>query len=186
MSDLTITPSGTSGAGDMVLADVQSVTGKKTFDTTKLAVKGSSTGVTTVASANAGATDYTATLQAVTGTIALSADITGTNSGTNTGDQDLSGKANIASPTFTGTVTIPTPFTLGAVSVLPTGTELNYVDGVTSAIQTQLNGKAASLGVDDNYVTDAQLVIVGNTSGTNTGDQTFNTTIAYQRSWMGI
>ena len=45
-------------------------------------------------------------------------------------------KATLASPTFTGTVTIPTPFTLGAVSVLPTGTELNFVGGVTSAIQT--------------------------------------------------
>ena len=55
-------------------------------------------------------------------------------------------KANLASPTFTGTVTIPTPFTLGAVSVLPTGTELNYVDGVTSNIQTQLNAKAATAG----------------------------------------
>ena len=54
-------------------------------------------------------------------------------------------KAPLASPTFTGTVTIPTPFTLGAVSVLPTGTELNFVDGVTSAIQTQLNAKAATL-----------------------------------------
>ena len=52
--------------------------------------------------------------------------------------------APLASPTFTGTVTIPTPFTLGAVSVLPTGTELNFVDGVTSAIQTQLDGKQAS------------------------------------------
>lgn len=41
-----------------------------------------------------------------------------------------------------GTVTMPTPFTLGAVSVLPTGTELNFVDGVTSAIQTQLDLKA--------------------------------------------
>lgn len=51
--------------------------------------------------------------------------------------------APLASPTFTGTVTIPTPFTLGAVSVLPTGTELNYVDGVTSAIQTQLDAKAS-------------------------------------------
>jgi hypothetical protein len=51
-------------------------------------------------------------------------------------------KADKASPTFTGTVTIPTPFTLGAVSVLPTGTELNFVDGVTSSIQTQLNGRA--------------------------------------------
>ena len=47
-----------------------------------------------------------------------------------------------ASPTFTGTVTIPTPFTLGAVSVTPTGTELNFVDGVTSAIQDQLDAKA--------------------------------------------
>ena len=49
-----------------------------------------------------------------------------------------------ASPTFTGTVTIPTPFTLGATSVLPTGTELNYVDGVTSAIQAQIDAKAPS------------------------------------------
>lgn len=51
-------------------------------------------------------------------------------------------KAPLASPTFTGTVTIPTPFTLGAVSVTPTGTEINYLAGVTSAIQTQLNAKA--------------------------------------------
>ena len=51
-------------------------------------------------------------------------------------------RAPLASPTFTGTVTIPTPFTLGAVSVLPTGTELNFVDGVTSAIQTQIDLKA--------------------------------------------
>lgn len=85
-----VAPAG--GAGDMVLADAQSVTGLKTFDTTKIAVKGSSTGTTAIASANAGATNYTATLQAVTGTIALTSDITGTNSGTNTGDQDLSGK----------------------------------------------------------------------------------------------
>ena len=30
---------------------------------------------------------------------------------------------------------------------------------------------APALGADDNYVTDAQLVVIGNTSGTNTGDQ---------------
>jgi hypothetical protein len=57
----------------------------------------------------------------------------------------LNTKAPTASPTFTGTVTIPTPFTIGAVSVTATGTELNYVDGVTSAIQTQLNLKAPSI-----------------------------------------
>lgn len=54
-------------------------------------------------------------------------------------------KSPLASPTFTGTVTVPTPFTIGAVSMTATGTELNYVVGVTSAIQTQLNAKAATL-----------------------------------------
>lgn len=66
--------------------------------------------------------------------------------------------AKKASPTFTGTVTFPTPFTLGAVSVTANGTELNvldnipgtltstelgYSDGVTSSIQSQLNTKLA-------------------------------------------
>ena len=51
-------------------------------------------------------------------------------------------KAPIADPTFTGTVTVPTPFTIGAVSMVATGTELNFVDGVTSAIQDQLDDKA--------------------------------------------
>lgn len=47
-----------------------------------------------------------------------------------------------------------------------TGTLSNQTD-----LQTALNAKANSLGSDDNYVTDAQLVVIGNTSGTNTGDQ---------------
>ena len=34
---------------------------------------------------------------------------------------------------------------------------------------------AATLGADDNYVTDAEKVVIGNTSGTNTGDQTLPT-----------
>ncbi len=49
-----------------------------------------------------------------------------------------------ASPTFTGTVTLPATVVLNGVTLLPTGTELNYVDGVTSALQTQLNAKAAT------------------------------------------
>lgn len=55
-------------------------------------------------------------------------------------------KANTASPTFTGVVTVPTPFTLGAVSVTATGTELNYSAGVTSAIQTQLDARLPLTG----------------------------------------
>lgn len=48
----------------------------------------------------------------------------------------INSKADSASPTFTGTVT------LGGVALTVTGTELNFVAGVTSAIQTQLNNKA--------------------------------------------
>lgn len=54
--------------------------------------------------------------------------------------------APTASPTFTGTATIPTAavttFTLGGTTVTATGTELNYMDGVTSNVQTQLDTKA--------------------------------------------
>jgi hypothetical protein len=53
---------------------------------------------------------------------------------------DLAAKAPLASPTFTGTVVLPSTTSIGTVS----STELGYVDGVTSSIQTQLNGKAAT------------------------------------------
>ena len=42
-------------------------------------------------------------------------------------------------------------------------------------LQGVLDGKASSLGADDNYVTDAEKVVIGNTSGTNTGNQTLPT-----------
>ena len=77
-------------------------------------------------------------------------------------------KSNLASPTFTGTVTIPTPFTLGAVSVLPTGTELNFVDGVTSAIQTQIDGKQGML-------TNSAGLLAALSDETGTGLAVFNT-----------
>ena len=51
------------------------------------------------------------------------------------------GKANVASPTFTGTVVLPSTTSIGNV----TSTEIGYVDGVTSAIQTQLNTKAPTV-----------------------------------------
>ena len=38
-------------------------------------------------------------------------------------------------------------------------------------LQAALDAKAASLGADDNYVTDAEKIVIGNTTGTNTGDQ---------------
>lgn len=44
--------------------------------------------------------------------------------------------AFLESPTFTGTVTIPTPFTLGATSVTTVGTKLNYLTNATGTTGT--------------------------------------------------
>ena len=46
--------------------------------------------------------------------------------------------APLADPTFTGTVTLPSTTSIGGVSAA----EIVYLDGVTSNVQTQLNGKA--------------------------------------------
>ncbi len=51
-------------------------------------------------------------------------------------------KAPLLSPTFTGTVTLPSTTVIGGI----TNTELGYLDGVTSSIQTQLNGKVSTSG----------------------------------------
>jgi hypothetical protein len=49
----------------------------------------------------------------------------------------LSAKADLAGPTFTGTVVLPSTTSIGDVS----STELGYLNNVSSAIQTQLDGK---------------------------------------------
>ena len=46
----------------------------------------------------------------------------------------LAAKAPLAAPTFTGTVTLPATTSIGDVSA----TEIGYVNGVTSSIQTQI------------------------------------------------
>jgi hypothetical protein len=56
---------------------------------------------------------------------------------------DLAAKSPSASPTFTGTVTLPSTTSVGNVS----STEIGYLDNVTSAIQTQLDAKAAIANV---------------------------------------
>jgi len=50
-------------------------------------------------------------------------------------------KAPIASPTFTGNVALPSTTSIGSVDA----TELSYLDGVTSSIQTQLGNKQPQL-----------------------------------------
>lgn len=80
----------------------------------------------------------------------------------------LDAKAPLASPTFTGTVTLPSTTSIGTVS----SAEIGYLDGVTSAIQTQLDSKfsaSGTLGVTNGGTgqtsyTDGQLLI-GNSTG---------------------
>lgn len=60
---------------------------------------------------------------------------------------DLASLAPLAGPTFSGTVTLPNTTSIGDVSA----TELSYVNGVTSAIQTQLDGKLASATASTTY-----------------------------------
>ena len=56
------------------------------------------------------------------------------------GGASIEGFALLANPTFTGTVTLPNTTSIGDIS----STEIGYVNGVTSGIQTQLDSKASS------------------------------------------
>ena len=85
-------------------------------------------------------------------------------------------KAPLSGPTFTGTVTLPSTTSVGNVSA----TELGYLDGVTSAVQTQLDAKLASATAASTYapkesptftgtVTLPSTTSVGNVSATELG-----------------
>jgi len=69
--------------------------------------------------------------------------ITGTLSAQTDLQAELDLKANLAGPTFTGTVTLPSTTSIGSVDA----TEISYLNGVTSAIQTQLDGKFTLAGI---------------------------------------
>ena len=66
-----------------------------------------------------------------------------------------------ASPTFTGTVTLPSTTSVGNVS----NTEIGYLDGVTSAIQTQIDAKLASATAASTYAPIASPTFTGTVSG---------------------
>lgn len=87
--------------------------------------------------------------------------------------------APLASPTFTGTVTLPSNTSIGNVSsaeisvldgITATTAELNYVDGVTSAIQTQLDSKSPLASPTfTGTVTLPATTSIGNVSSTEIG-----------------
>lgn len=135
--------------GGVTLTNAVTGTGKMVLDTSPTLAT-PTIGVATATSINKVA--ITAPATSATLTIANGKTLTASNTLTFTGTDgstfnigtggNLVDYATKASPTFTGTVVIPSPFTLGATSVTATGTELNYVSGVTSSIQSQLNLKA--------------------------------------------
>jgi hypothetical protein len=136
------------GGGDMLLATPQSVTGTKTFDNSTLGMKGTSTGVTTLASANTTATNYTLTLPAATGTVALStlplsqfASTTSAQLATVISDETGSGALVFAnSPSFTtpslGAATAASLIATGAIttsgSISSTGGNITSTTGYVS------------------------------------------------------
>lgn len=84
---------------------------------------------------------YIYQIESIKGQIVATQAFSGTYSGAD--EVNVALLAPKASPTFTGTVVLPSTTSIGTVS----NTELGYVDGVTSAIQTQLNSKLPSVTV---------------------------------------
>jgi hypothetical protein len=66
-------------------------------------------------------------------------------------------KADLESPTFTGSVSLPSTTTIGTVGQA----ELSYLDGVTSAIQTQIDAKLDSSTASTTYATIAAPTFTG-------------------------
>jgi hypothetical protein len=74
--------------------------------------------------------------------------------------------APVSSPTFTGTATIPTAavttLNLGGTAITATAEELNYVDGVTSNVQTQLDEKVVkTAAVFDGSIEEQEYALTG-------------------------
>jgi hypothetical protein len=61
---------------------------------------------------------------------------------------DVSGKANTTSPTFTGTVVLPSTTSIGSI----TSTIIGFLSGITSNIQTQLNTKLTIVTGTTNFL----------------------------------
>lgn len=90
-----------------------------------------------------------------------------------------------ASGHVTISATVPQA-TLASLGITATAQELNYTDGVTSNIQTQLNGKAAASHThDDRYYTESEtddlLAAKANVSHTHSADNITSGTLALDR-----
>lgn len=104
---------------------------------------------------------------------------------------DLALKAPLANPTFTGTVTIPNPFTIGATSMLSTGTQLNYLSaaaGTTGTTNTNVVFSASPALTGTVTITDTTDITLGAESALRVGGaaNSTNITIGEYSSVLGI
>ncbi|MAR97517.1 MAG: hypothetical protein CMG17_07730, partial [Candidatus Marinimicrobia bacterium] len=81
----------------------------------------------------AGLTASTNELNLLDGVTATTAEINYLDGVTANIQTQLDGSVSTLNPTFTGTVSIPTPFNIGGVSMTATAAELNIMDGVTAS-----------------------------------------------------
>jgi hypothetical protein len=152
------------GAGDMVLASVQTVTGAKTFESSKLVLAGATSG-TTVLNAAAIAGTTTITLPAETGTVLLTtgtaAKATVLETERTIGGVSFDGSANITVSTATGGFTVSGgDLALGTNSLTLTGSIASTGSRVTKGWFTDLevtNAIAGSITGNAATVTNATL-----------------------------
>lgn len=136
-SNVTITPA------------IGNITGLGTGIATALGVNTGSAGAPVLFNGAGGTpssltgTNITGTASGLTaGNVTTNANLTGVitsvGNATSTGAQTGTGSTFVmsASPSITGTLTFPTPWTLGATSVTSTGTQLNYLNAATGTTGT--------------------------------------------------
>jgi hypothetical protein len=165
---MTGTTLSASGGGDMVLASAQTNIGVKTFLDGTMALRNVDNTFSSVfTNTNTAARTYT--LPDASGTVALLSNITGTNSGTNTGDVTLAGTPNYL--TLAGQVITRSliDLTTHVTGKLPFA---NIVDVATATVMYRKTAGTGSMEAQTLATLKTDLGL----TGTNSGDQTITLT----------